>query len=932
MRPKRLEMQAFESYVGKTVIDFDKLGDSGLYLITGPTGSGKTTIFDAITFALYGEASGDDRETNLLRTTGVDASVQTYVELTFEYDGKEYRVRRTPQQERTKSRGSGVTNESEKAELYLPGGEYESNRSIVNSKIKDIMRIDEKQFRQIAMIAQGDFRKVLTSDTKDRMSIFRKVFGTEDYEVLQNTINKERNALDASGKALLADIKESINDIRIPEGEEYSNWDFVTMPSKDVMDNLALIIEADRKTREENKKLRSAYEKERDNKKKNLDEYDRAVKLFAEYEVQKLKVKTISDELKLVKGEQQDALNNKTKKYDKLMQSATQIEARIGDYEEREKAKKALAEAMAKKEEAQEDLSDLDEQIRSLRETIVSYKKELETLTDIVASKVTKEQEKEKLEEQLAKCDGNRQKYEKICKSYHEVVGIKNELATKENEFKTKECEYEQMNSLYISEQAGFLAEKLEDNKPCPVCGSLDHPKKATKAVDAPSKEELDKLREDVDSLRKVKDKLDSDFKVKLAEHHKERETLCEALEVDYDKSMNMKQFQGQVVDIINANNKEARNQFNLVCEELKEIVNKVNRKNKLDKKLPECETELNDCLADKSKFEKNIETSKVTIDEKTKQIAAYDDKLKFETKNEAIKAIDSLKYEAKMLDDILKNKTDALNIKNNEDVQAKTRLEELGKQIDEQEIKSTSEEERNNLVNEYELIEGKLDMLTYNDENILKRLQTNENIYSKIGEKNSKIADIEKKQKWLNPLADTALGKLSGQEKIMLETYVQMSFFERVIRRANVRLSRMTSGQYELRRRVVASNKSAQSGLDLDVVDNFSSEKPRSVSSLSGGESFMSSLALALGLAEEIQATSGGVKIDTIFIDEGFGTLDDETLKTAIGVLGDLASDGNRLVGIISHVEELKSRITKKIVVTKTSNNGSVANLELGI
>ena len=136
MRPKRLEMQAFESYVGKTVIEFDKLGDSGLYLITGPTGSGKTTIFDAITFALYGEASGDDRETNLLRTTGVDASVQTYVELTFEYDGKEYRVRRTPQQERTKSRGSGVTNESEKAELYLPGGKYESNRSIVNSKIK----------------------------------------------------------------------------------------------------------------------------------------------------------------------------------------------------------------------------------------------------------------------------------------------------------------------------------------------------------------------------------------------------------------------------------------------------------------------------------------------------------------------------------------------------------------------------------------------------------------------------------------------------------------------------------------------------------------------------------------------------------------------------------------------------------------------------
>lgn len=919
MRPIKLTVSAFGPYAGKTKFDFDKLGTGGLYLITGDTGAGKTTIFDAITYALYGDPSGNNREVYMFRSKYADIKTPTFVRLTFNYKGKEYTIERNPEYERAAQRGSGLTRQTAGVELILPDGKPLTKTKEVDNAINNIIGINREQFCQIAMIAQGDFLKLLISPTKDRIEIFRHIFKTKLYSDLQDRLKSELSVLNNDCSKIKQSISQYIAGINCSNSSLLS-LDVTKAKKGDLpTDECILLIEKliaeDTLTEEKADNSITEIEKQLDILKINIERGEEFVKAKQAFEQNKAEILKLTEEKSSLTNALEEE-NKKTSVQEELTKASATIQAQLPDYDELDQKESKLKGNALNIEKNKAALTKTLKDIEDLQAEIERLTEEAKALQKSGEQKILFENQKTIHLESLSKLEAllkSMEELKKVSANYKEAKKIFEEKKLMASEL---DASFRVKYNLYLDSQAGLLAENLVDDMPCPVCGSLSHPKKAIKPTQVPKKDELDILQSKVskanDDANTVSQKVGN---LKGVLDEKKDTTVNSIKELLGAIEMN------NATDITKDKISELKTNIKELEENIEIATKNSSRKDAIENKLPQLRTkkdELQNSIVDINNTISTLESENKSLNSR---IIDLKEKLVFDSKLEASK-------------EIQKNEAQILKIKKDIDLATKSlkecsenlasavaRNDVLLKQMEgKQEVDLEAEKIK---LNE---LESNRIQLRKNKESIHSRIVNNKSNCNNIKLKSSELIDIEKKYTWVKALSDTANGNITGKDKIMLETYIQMHYFDRIISRANTRLMIMTGGQYDLIRREEALSKVGQSGLDLDVIDHYNGTT-RSVKSLSGGESFKASLALALGLSDEIQSSAGGIQLDTMFIDEGFGSLDEDSLAQAMNALASLASS-NKLIGIISHVGELKQKIDKQIIVKKDKTGGSRAEI----
>lgn len=917
MRPLKITMSAFGPYAGKVTLDMQKLGKSGIYLITGDTGAGKTTIFDAISYALYGEASGNYRENTTLRSKYASADTPTFVELEFEYNNEIYKINRNPEYPRLNKRGEGFTKQSANAELVMPDGSVITKIKEVSAKVEEIIGINKNQFSQIAMIAQGDFRKLLNCETNERSKIFRKIFKTEPYHNIEIKLSSLFNELKRNREKEKSGIEQYINQLKCNENDTLS-LELERAKSGDVLieDVIKLAGEIINKDTLEYTKTQKNIESINE----EIEKINSNIKLYENQEATKkayAKASAKLEELKTKRNECEKAYKSaeaQRERLDDLTRKINLINSKMPKYDELKSLENSIKERTQSFEKSNNLLKLKQQEITLLEKEIDEKSKALEEVkgADLLVQKLTVQKE-----EINKKAEALKELKTEIDRCKTEQKNLKNAQSFAKSaldEYGALENEYNQIYIAFFNEQAGIIADGLKDGEPCPVCGSTSHPNLARKSENAPSQADVESAQ---NLVKKAQEKAD-----------KARDTAS-ALKSRFDeiaanvKSSAKKLFgtDDNVFDDYNSNINALKKEYDCTLALLKTANEKLSLYKKLDKEIPKIQEKQKSLSDEISTLNTQKASDEAFISENTKRVTSIKSELDFES---ADLAKDKLKEYTNLSNDIKnaieKSKNDFDDIKSKYDTQKGTKasLENALKEF--KEIDLASLNEKSLKLNEY-----KKD-IDETAKSLYSRIESNKLLVDNISEKRDILKGYDDKYVWLKALSETANGDISGKEKITLETFVQMTYFDSIIRKANIRLLTMSDGQYELVRRSDAETLKKNEGLALDVIDHFNASS-RSVSTLSGGESFMASLCLALGLSDEIQSSNGGIKLDTMFVDEGFGSLDGEALDRALSALTSL-SQGNRLVGIISHVDALRDRIDNKIVITKDRTIGSNAQI----
>lgn len=917
MRPLKITMSAFGPYAGEVTLDMQKLGKSGIYLITGDTGAGKTTVFDAISYALYGEASGNYRENTTLRSKYASADTPTFVELEFEYNNEIYKINRNPEYPRPNKRGEGFTKQSANAELVMPDGSVITKIKEVSAKVEEIIGINKNQFSQIAMIAQGDFRKLLNCETNERSKIFRKIFKTEPYHNIEIKLSSLFNELKRNREKEKSGIEQYINQLKCNENDTLS-LELERAKSGDVLieDVIKLAGEIINKDTLEYTKTQKNIESINE----EIEKINSNIKLYENQEATKKAYAKASAKLEELKTKRNDcekaykSAEAQRERLDDLTRKINLINSKMPKYDELKSLENSINERTQSFEKSNNLLKLKQQEITSLEKEIDEKSKALEEVkgADLLVQKLTVQKE-----EINKKAEALKELKTEIDRCKTEQKNLKNAQSFAKSaldEYGALENEYNQIYIAFFNEQAGIIADELKDGEPCPVCGSTSHPNLARKSENAPSQADVESAQK---LAKKAQEKAD-----------KARDTAS-ALKSRFDeiaanvKSAAKKLFgtDDNVFDDYNSNINALKKEYDCTLALLKTANEKLDLYKKLDKEIPKIQEKQKSLLDEISKFNTQKASDEAFISENTKRVTSIKSELDFES---ADLAKDKLKEYTNLSSDIKnaieKSKNDFDDIKSKYDTQKGTKasLENALKEF--KEIDLASLNEKSLKLNEYKKDVDKTAKSLYS------RIESNKLLVDNISEKRDILKGYDDKYVWLKALSETANGDISGKEKITLETFVQMTYFDSIIRKANIRLLTMSDGQYELVRRSDAETLKKNEGLALDVIDHFNGST-RSVSTLSGGESFMASLCLALGLSDEIQSSNGGIKLDTMFVDEGFGSLDGEALDRALSALTSL-SQGNRLVGIISHVDALCDRIDNKIVITKDRTIGSNAQI----
>lgn len=919
MRPLTLTLSAFGPYSGSTVLDLSKLGKEGIYLICGDTGAGKTTIFDAIMYAIYGKPSGERRDTEMLRSKYAIPDTETFVELVFEYKGKIYKIKRSPRQLRPKKKGEGFTERGAEVEFVYPNGGpvYTKERDVENA-VKELLGLSSEEFAQVSMIAQGSFLKLLTGETKDRQGILRNLFKTENYRKLQDKLKDEVRNNRVENERLEGERRGIVGGVVRPvDAELAEKFAVLDLNMCDVQTQLlpilSEIITADTEQDSDLQTKIKALEQEVSARTQAITQIQNAQRQsqklteIQEYIARKAPLVTVA----------QKALDSKAAekpKIEQLQRDITGLERDINLFVQIEQKRGEL-------KELQKNISKID--ISAKQTALEHLIRERATQTAQRDQLANAPVEKKSLENQLA---NNRQSLKNAENLQKEITGLRTLFSTvseKQQQVALHLQNKQSLNKVYTNAeylfrlgQAGILAEKLTDNTPCPVCGSLHHPQKAQKQADTPSEEkvkqaklawekadaEARKYEQDLAGLRgKYNEKLDAfmmQAKQMLAQEdmtfeqapqlisayisrlEQEKRTIAEEIstknaEIARLEAVNawLQGFETKRTELNNALNEDVRNK-----EVLETRINGIN----------DAITELTGQLhsTDKTVVEQSINTKNIQIQSFNEELASL--QKDFNTKNGELQ---HLRGQEATLTQALQNRPQG-------------NLADLEQQQD-----------ANEKLQDYRQTKSEIDA----------RLEANKGVSCRLTEWNSQKRAFDERHQWLLSLSKTANGDISGKERIDIETYIQAAYFDRIIQRANIHLLKMSGTQYELER-VAANDGRRQIGLDLNVIDHYNGTK-RSVNSLSGGESFKASLSLALGLADEVQASAGGIELNSIFIDEGFGSLDETSLEQAINILVGL-TEKNRILGIISHLAELKERIEKKIIISKSKSAGSCAEI----
>lgn len=917
MRPLKITMSAFGPYAGEVTLDMQKLGKSGIYLITGDTGAGKTTVFDAISYALYGEASGNYRENTTLRSKYASADTPTFVELEFEYNNEIYKINRNPEYPRPNKRGEGFTKQSANAELVMPDGSVITKIKEVSAKVEEIIGINKNQFSQIAMIAQGDFRKLLNCETNERSKIFRKIFKTEPYHNIEIKISSLFNELKRNREKEKSGIEQYINQLKCNENDTLS-LELERAKSGDVLieDVIKLAGEIINKDTLEYTKTQKNIESINE----EIEKINSNIKLYENQEATKkayAKASAKLEELKTKRNECEKAYKSaeaQRERLDDLTRKINLINSKMPKYDELKSLENSINEKTQSFEKSNNSLKLKQQEITLLEKEIDEKSKALEEVkgADLLVQKLNVQKE-----EINKKAEALKELKTEIDRCKTEQKNLKNAQSFAKSaldEYGALENEYNQIYIAFFNEQAGIIADELKDGEPCPVCGSISHPNLARKSENAPSQADVESAQ---NLVKKAQEKAD-----------KARDTAS-ALKSRVDeiaanvKSAAKKLFgtDDNVFDDYNSNINALKKEYDCTLALLKTANEKLDLYKKLDKEIPKIQEKQKSLSDEISTLNTQKASDEAFISENTKRVTSIKSELDFESADLAkdkLKEYTNLSSNIKNAIEKSKNAFDDIKSKYDTQRGTKASLENALKEF--KEIDLASLNEKSLKLNEYKKDVDKTAKSLYS------RIESNKLLVDNISEKRDILKGYDDKYVWLKALSETANGDISGKEKITLETFVQMTYFDSIIRKANIRLLTMSDGQYELVRRSDAETLKKNEGLALDVIDHFNASS-RSVSTLSGGESFMASLCLALGLSDEIQSLNGGIKLDTMFVDEGFGSLDGEALDRALSALTSL-SQGNRLVGIISHVDALCDRIDNKIVITKDRTIGSNAQI----
>ncbi|MBE6761597.1 MAG: SMC family ATPase [Ruminococcaceae bacterium] len=919
MRPLKLKISAFGPYSGNTEFDFTKLGTGGLYLITGDTGAGKTTIFDAITYALYGETSGSNREVSMLRSKYADESTPTEVELIFSYRDKEYTVKRNPEYEKLKSRGEGTTKQVANAEIIYPDGKVITRIKDVDNAIKEIIGINKEQFCQIAMIAQGDFLKLLLASTKERIEIFRHIFKTELFGDLQERLKRESGKLSDECDTIKRSISQYIGGIVCDEDNidyiEVSKAKNDSLPTEEVLKLLEKLIADDKKTEQDITVQKERLQKALDEIKAKINKAQDVIAAKADLEKNEaaFAAETEAQKELTAKFEAEKANQPKIKE---LSEKTAEIKALLPDYDEFETKEKAFNRNKNFIEKSIETVTEKEKEIKTIGDEIAKISEERKTLEKSGEERLKLETDKKALTDNAHKLSNLRSNISALEKVESDYLRSLQDYNNKQSAFEKLDGEYKALNKAYLDAQAGILADTLKADEPCPVCGSKAHPKIAVKPENAPTKEQLEGLQIKADEANnEVNSARTRAGNLKGVLDEKKEGVLGEITALLGDVAIS------DAKSLIAVKLSDIASKIEVLDKKISEAKLKIERAEKIDNILPEKNKWLETVRDELSELSDEIKSKTAENTSLQKRISELKTKLTFATKEEAQSKIDEF---TKMAEQMSKNYDFALKVLNDSKekiASLKSAKEEIVKRLgDKTEIDLEQESEK------LKALEDRRETYDRKSKTIHSRISANQTALDNIKARSGDLIRAEKKYSWVKALSNTANGNISGKEKVMLETYIQMNYFDRIIARANTRLMIMTDGQYDLVRRKEALNNKGQSGLDLNVIDHYNGSE-RSVKSLSGGESFKASLALALGLADEIQSSAGGIKLDTMFVDEGFGSLDEDSLSAAMKALTSLA-DGNRLVGIISHVGELKQKIDKQIIVKKDKVGGSYAEI----
>ena len=1055
MKLKKLIITGFGPYASKQELDFEEnLKGKNMFVITGNTGAGKTTIFDAINFALYGEASGSDREGKSLRSDFADADTKTEIEMLFSLRDKEYCVKRTPSYLKPKKKGEGFTENKPTAELQIIGGRTITGTKEVTREIEAILGISSDQFKQLVMIPQGEFKKLLNSKSDEKEEIFRKIFGTEIFERIQRDIKEQsiklRKAVELVERERASKIRSfscSEKDFELSRliSEDKLNIDLIMRSFEAVIErdkeeqislenNIKVINETIEKISESitiGKEINKKFE----NLEKNKEELNHLTSLIKEFESKAFSLERGRKAISVKVYE--DKYNEKNTYLKKINKDILELEKRIENYKASNiKAEEEFKIQQSKETERNKLIKDIDEILR-LKEKVVSYEeslnkvkavtltvetlknriREIEILSNeniVKINEITKELDeinlaKEKRAElQVQKLDvtSKGDKLRRLNDSidqwsmyYEKYLAQKSIFERIEKQFNEEKIKTEHLEDTLRKSQAGLLAQGLKSGMSCPVCGSCEHPKLAilenneiTEELVKKSKNSLEKVRElKEDKLTELTD-INSNLK-SIKENSIEvlayelllGDTLFNNGMVSNEEFQNIQEIKVKVLKLISNNNdvisevklniekfnniiikerellseKQKRENHNeALKEELKLknnelLLNEGNKRvitNNLDtirdefkgeiktlKELEAIENNLNMSLKklkqDYDNAEKNFNNTKILLNQ---EMGSY---------NKTKEILEIANKELSESLSIFKEKVLSLGFENYKDyknsVLSESEIEYLNKEINDFNARlvssqnmyeaSLKEVKGKSIVNINE-IQDKLNIelktrdekITYSKE-LFSRIKNNDSVIENCKKYSKEIEIDEKKYKTVGKLSNILNGENS--KRISFERYVLAAYFEDIIRAANIRFNKMTSNRFELLRKESTGDMRKGQGLDLEVFDNYTG-KSRDIKTLSGGESFKASLSMALGLADIVQAHAGGIQLDTMFIDEGFGTLDPESLDNAIECLIDLQNDG-RLVGVISHVAELKERIDARLEISSTSK-GSKAEFKV--
>lgn len=1079
MRPLKLTMCGFGPYANKTVVDFTRLGTSGIYLVCGDTGAGKTTVFDAITYALFGRMSGQDRADANPRSTFADLETPTYARLEFEYRGKTYDVRRNPAYTRAAKRGSGTAEQAADAELTMPDGTVKSGVRDVNQAVLDILGIDADQFSQICMIAQGDFRKLLTASTQQRREIFRRLFATDRIGSFQDALRDARNELaraNAQRRTALATYLSSakIDDetlaARRDELCERGAADFDAVKGV-----LADVIAHDRATCESAEMAKRAA----DESFVGASNLAQAARAAAQLRQDVTRRREGLATLERAESDAQGTVErgrSRQAQADEALAQATELERELPGYERLAEARRQLGDAAHSAETARCEAAAAEEALRKNEDARAEAQAKADAgaaaQADLARAEAREAQAGRALEdartqvalhaqagraaedaetlvraeaqaqarcaELQARAQDARARRQQVAETMEalrdapaglaqaqasieatrtqltELLDARKTLDEREaalaqamdhretcvdayvkarQAYDAASAEHERLQRAYLDGQAGVLARTLEDGAPCPVCGSVHHPAPAMSSGAVPDRADIRRAAEALEKARVVREHASSEAgKAEAAVHEREaardearsragdpaeagareadirergRELVARKDQLERDvkaleKARGDARELEQEAERLDGQQQAAQRRQQDAAQRLagartraEELARQLTQPDaqKAQDLQASCERELSEAqaalldardackaaLEARETLEKlasrhegleractqardRRETAAKALATAQQSADSLAEGLTHADANEVRELMASLRQRAQDLRKAMRADDDALTQARQALEGARQALATLEEQLRAQPATDVSECEARL---ERARVKKQAAETSYTDAKT--RLAGNEDQLRHVEGLEREARTSMDHYRHVKQVADTATGDLNGKDKVDFETYVQASYLDRVLRAANRRLATMTNGRYELVRRTQAARKNIQSGLDLDVLDNYNGTT-RDAATLSGGESFEAALSLALGLSDVVQANAGGIQIDAMFVDEGFGTLDPSALQLAIRTLSEL-SGGSKLVGVISHVEDLRQNMDRQLIV-KSSPRGSTIEL----